>query len=137
VLVQHRFRLGLRDEEQERVGGVLEPDIEQADRQHPLAEVQPQLYGVVAPLDQLLGDPERPQHLQRARLHRERARLVHTVELAIDNPDAGAQRVQLRGEREPGGPGADDQNADLLLELRSTALSFLGHRSRRYEVACR
>jgi hypothetical protein len=41
---------------------------------------------------------------------------VHTVELAIDDPDAGAERVQLRGEREPGGPGADDQNGELLLE---------------------
>ena len=28
VLVQHRLGLGLRDEEQERIGRVLEPDIE-------------------------------------------------------------------------------------------------------------
>jgi hypothetical protein len=104
VLVQHRFRLGLQNEEQERVGRALEPDVEEANRHHPLVEVQPQLHGVVAPLDQLLGDPERPQQLKRARLHGKRPRLVHTVELAVDDPDAGAERVQLGGERQPVGP---------------------------------
>jgi hypothetical protein len=127
VLVQHRFGLGLRDEEQERVGGVLEPDVEQPDRHDPLAEVQPQLHGVVAALDQLLGDLERPQDLERARLHGKRTRLVHAVELAIDDSDAGAERVQLRGERQPGRTGANDQNTELPLERTCPARSFGGH----------
>jgi hypothetical protein len=54
VLVQHRLGLGLRDEEQEWVSGVLEPDVEQPRPHHPLAEVQLQPDGVVAPLDQPL-----------------------------------------------------------------------------------
>jgi hypothetical protein len=29
---------------------------------------------------------------------------VHTVELTIDDPDAGAELLQLGSEREPGGP---------------------------------
>jgi hypothetical protein len=50
---------------------------------------------------------------------------VYAVELAIDDPNCGAVRVQLRGEREPGRPRTDDQDAELLLlELSRTALSF-------------
>jgi hypothetical protein len=54
VLVQHGLGLGLRDEEQERVGGVLEPDVEKPRPHDPLAEVHLQLDGVVASLDQPL-----------------------------------------------------------------------------------
>jgi hypothetical protein len=53
VLVQHRLGLGLRDEEQEWVRGVLEPDVKERGAHHPLAEAQLQRDGVVAPLDQL------------------------------------------------------------------------------------
>jgi hypothetical protein len=42
---------------------------------------------------------------------------VRAVELAIDDPDGGTERVQLRGKRETRGAGADDENAQLLVEL--------------------
>jgi hypothetical protein len=110
MLVQDRLCLGLRDEEQEREGSVLEPDVEEAHAHDPVAEVHTQLDGVVASLDQGLCDPEPPQHLERARLHRERARLVHTVELTIDDPDASPELVQPGGERETRRAGADDHD---------------------------
>ena len=52
VLVQHRLGLGLRDEEQKWVRGVLEPDVEEPRPHDPLTEVHLQLDGVVASLDQ-------------------------------------------------------------------------------------
>ena len=93
------------DEEQERVGGVLEPDVEEPHRHGPPTEVHPQLDRVVASLDQRLRDPESVQHLERARLYRERARLVHPVELAIDDPEPRCQTAEAgrRGVR-PVGP---------------------------------
>jgi hypothetical protein len=54
VLVQHRLGLGLRDEKQEWVRGVLEPDVEEPRAHKLLSEVPLQLDGVVASLDQPL-----------------------------------------------------------------------------------
>jgi hypothetical protein len=54
VLLQHRLGLGLRDEEQEWVRGVLEPGVEKPRPHHPRAEVHLEQDGVVATLDQLL-----------------------------------------------------------------------------------
>jgi hypothetical protein len=109
VLVQDRLGLCLGDEEQERIGGVLEPDVEEPDCDDSLAGVNLHLRGVVPPLDQRLRDPEPTQHLERARL-RERARFVHAIELPVDDPDASAERVELGREREPGRPGANDEH---------------------------
>lgn len=54
MLVQYGFGDGLRDEEQERVRGVIEPDIQKTRSYYSLAEVHLQPNSVVAPLDQLL-----------------------------------------------------------------------------------
>jgi hypothetical protein len=54
VLVEHGLGLGLGDEEQERVGGVLEADVEEPCPQGPLAEVHVQLNRIVPALDELL-----------------------------------------------------------------------------------
>jgi hypothetical protein len=53
---------------------------------------------------------------------------VHAVEQAIDDPDCGAERVQLGGEREAGGAGADDQNRKRVVQLSRVLPSFAGHR---------
>jgi hypothetical protein len=108
-------------------GGVVEPDVEESDRCDALAEVEPQLHGVVAALDQRLGEPERPQELERSRLHGKRTRLVHAVELAIDDPNRGAACMQLSGERETGRPGADDQHRGMLPSRSRSAASFGRH----------
>jgi hypothetical protein len=52
VLVQQGLSLGLRNEEQERVGAVLEADVEQPDIHHAFAGMHPQLGGIVAALDE-------------------------------------------------------------------------------------
>jgi hypothetical protein len=72
--------------------------------------MHPQLGGVVPPFDQRLRDPEPSEDLERARLHSQRARLVHAVKRPVDDPDAGAARMELSGEGEPGWTGADDQD---------------------------
>jgi hypothetical protein len=131
MLVQDRLRLGLRDEEQERECGVLEPDVEEPYADDPFAEVDAQLDGVVASLDQRLCDPESPQHLERARLHRERARLVHAVELTIDDPDADAELLQPGGEREARRAGTHDH------DVRRCGHGWFITRCLRKVVACR
>ncbi len=73
VLVHDRLRLGLRDEEQKRVGRVLETDVEQRHSHDACAEMHLEPESVVATLNERLGEPEPAQHLERARLHRERA----------------------------------------------------------------
>ena len=47
---------------------------------------------------------------------------MHAIELAIDDPDAGTHRVQLRGERETRGAGTDDQNARPVVEISYVTL---------------
>ena len=108
MLVQHRLGFGLRNEEQEWVRGVLEPDVEEARARQLPAEMDLQLHRVVATLDQLLRDAETPQHLKRARQHHQRARLVRAIELAIDDPDRRTERVELRRKRKARGAGTDD-----------------------------
>ena len=73
-----------------------------------LAEMHLQPDRVVAPLDQLLRDAETPQHLEGARQHHQRARLVDPIELAIDDPDRRTERIELRRERETRGAGTDN-----------------------------
>jgi hypothetical protein len=36
---------------------------------------------------------------------------MHTIELSVDHPESGTQRVELGGESESGGAGTDDQDA--------------------------
>jgi hypothetical protein len=110
VLVQDRLGLGLGNEEQEREGRIFEADVEKPDHDNALAGVELQLRRVVAALDQRRRDPEPPQNLERARLHRERTRFMHAIELPVDDPDAGAECVQLGGKRESGRSRADDEH---------------------------
>jgi hypothetical protein len=53
---------------------------------------------VVAARQQLLGHPQPPQDLQRARLDRQRTRLMHTVELPVDDPHRRAEGLELGGQ---------------------------------------
>ena len=73
VLNEHLFGVGLGDEQQERVGGVGQPEPEQPDPDDAGASVELDPDRVVATLQQLLGDAEPPQHLQGAWLDRQRA----------------------------------------------------------------
>jgi hypothetical protein len=47
---------------------------------------------------------------------------VHAIELSIDDPDGGTERVELGGQRETGGAGADDQDAQLFIEVSQLSL---------------
>jgi hypothetical protein len=69
-----------------------------------------QLDDVVPSLDQLLRDPEPLQDFERAWLHCECARLMHAIELPVDDPDASAERVQLGRKGEPCRARADDKD---------------------------
>jgi hypothetical protein len=108
VLIQDRFGLGLRYEQQEWVRGVLEPDVEQPRADQLLAEMHLQVDRVVATRDQRLRHAETPQHLEGARQHHQCARLVHAIELAVDDPDRRTERVELRRERETRGAATDN-----------------------------
>jgi len=128
VLIQHRLGLRLRDEQQERVRGVLEPDVEEP-RAHQLPPgMHLQLHRVVATLDQPLRDAEAPQNLKRPWQHDQRTRLVHAIELTIDDPDRGTERVELRGQRKARGAGTDDQNARPRAQLGAAVATLDRHR---------
>ena len=90
VVVEDRLGRGLRQEQQERVRGVVEAHVEQRHLDGAPAGVQLQPHGRVAPLDQRVGQAEAGQHLERAGLDGQRPRLVHPVEQTVDDADAGA-----------------------------------------------
>jgi hypothetical protein len=73
VVSQDLFGLGLGDEQQERVGGVVQAEPEQSDADDATAGVDLDPDRVVAPRDQVLGDPQPSQDLQGARLDSQRA----------------------------------------------------------------
>ena len=70
--------------------------------------------------DQLIGEPERLEHLDRAAGDAVGLADLQRTVLAVDDhgPDVGERR-ELRGEHEPGRPGPDDQDVDLAGEARS------------------
>jgi hypothetical protein len=63
-LVQHALGLGLREEEQERIRGVLEPDVEQPKPLPVSVRAELKLDGGAAELHQLVGHAEAPKDLQ-------------------------------------------------------------------------
>ena len=67
---------------------------------------------VVAPRDQLLGQPQPAQDLQGARLDGQRARLVHPVQLPVDDANGRPERLELGGQGEAGRSGPDDQDVE-------------------------
>jgi hypothetical protein len=73
VVAEHLFGLGLGDEQQEWVGGVVQAEPEQPDADDAAAGVELDPERVVAPLDQLVGQPQAAQDLQGARLDAQRA----------------------------------------------------------------
>ena len=90
VLAEDAFGLGLGQEQQERVGGVIQAEVEHWHRQYPAGDVHAQLHSPVSASDQLVSDAEAGQNLQSARLDRQRAGLVHPVQATVDEagPDA-------------------------------------------------
>jgi hypothetical protein len=112
MLLQDAFGFGLGQEQEERVGGVGDADVEQPHGDRPPAQVHPQLNGRVSGCDHLCADPQSGQHLQCARLDRECSRLVRTVELPIYEPEPRAERSQLRRQGQSGGSGADHQHVN-------------------------
>ena len=68
MVSQDLFGLGLGDEQQERIGGVVQAEPEQPDADHAAAGMELDPDRVVAPPDQLLGQPQPAQDLQGARL---------------------------------------------------------------------
>jgi len=59
--------------------------------------VHAQLDGIVAAIDQLLRNSEPTQDLERPRLHHQCARLVDSIQLAINDPDGNAESPKLSG----------------------------------------
>ena len=109
VAVQHRLCLGLGDEQQEGIGGVVEAEPEQPHPDGAVAGVELDPDRVVAARQQLLGHTQPAQHLKGARLDGQRSRFVDAVGLPVDDAGAGPERLELGGQREAGRPGADDQ----------------------------
>ena len=77
------------------------------------AEVELERRAGVAARHQRVGEIEWLQQLERARLHRGGPRLVRAVERTIDDAERHAERSELRREREPRRPRADDQRVQL------------------------
>ena len=58
------------------------------------------------------ASPQPAQDLQGARLDAQRARLVHPVQLPVDDANGRPERPQLGGQGEAGRSGADDQDVE-------------------------
>ena len=112
MVTEHLFGVGLGDEQQERIGGVVQAEPEQPDPDDAAASVELDPDRVVAPLEQLLGNAQPAQDLQGAWLDGQRARLVHAVELPVDDAARRPHRLQLGGEGEAGRSGTDDQDVE-------------------------
>ena len=64
VVPQHLFGLGLGDEQQEGIGGVVQAEPEQPDADDAAGGVELDPDRVVAPRDQLLGQPQAAEDLR-------------------------------------------------------------------------
>jgi hypothetical protein len=95
---QRRFDLRLAQDEQKRIGRIVEVEARERHRDLAVAEVQLHLGGVVAAIEQRLGDGDRPQHLQGAWLDDQGSGRTARYAASIDNPDRGAEGSQLGGE---------------------------------------
>ena len=111
VVAQHLFGLGLGDEQQERIGGVVQAEPEQPDADDAAAGVELDPDRVVAPLDQLLGQPQ-PRRTSRVRGWTPNARLVHLGPAAGRRCERRPERPQLGGQGEAGRSGPDDQDVE-------------------------
>jgi hypothetical protein len=98
--------------QQEGIGGVGQPEPEQPHPDRAASGVELHPDRIVAVCQQLLGHPQPPQDLQRARLDRQLTRLVHSVGLPVDDPYRRAERLELGGQGEAGRSGADDHNVE-------------------------
>ena len=72
VLAEDAFGLGLGQEQQERVGGVGDADVEQPQGGHPTSNVDPQLHGPVAERQQRRSDPKGGEDFEGAGLDGQR-----------------------------------------------------------------
>jgi hypothetical protein len=72
VVAEDLLGLGLGDEQQEWIGGVVQAEAEQPDADDAAAGVELDPDRVVAPRDQFLGDPQPAQDLQGAWLDSQR-----------------------------------------------------------------
>ena len=113
-LAEDALGLGLGQEQQERVGGVLQPEVEHRHRHYPAGDVHAQLHSPVPAGNQLIGDTKAGQNLQGPRLDRQRPGLMHPVQATVDKPGPDAEGGQLRREGQPGRPGADHEHVDQL-----------------------
>jgi hypothetical protein len=84
VVAEDAFGFGLGQEQQVRVGGVGQAEVEQGHRHLAATGVQAQLHGPVAAFDELVGDAESGENFQRARLDGQGSGLVDPVVGAVD-----------------------------------------------------
>ena len=136
MLAEQRLRLRLRDEEDEREARVAGAEVAQPEARRAAAvEVEAQRRRRVPARDERVGEIVRLQQLERPRLHADRARLVRPVERPVDEPEGDAERRELRGEREPGRTGADDDRGPAVRVESSPAI--IGDRAERaIDFAC-
>jgi hypothetical protein len=113
VLGENLLRHGLGEEEQEGVGSVLEPDVEQAHPDTACARVEHDAHVRVPQLHESLAHPEGREHLERAGLDRQRTGLVSAIPRPVDDPEPHAEGRELSGQRQAGGPGSDDEDVDV------------------------
>jgi hypothetical protein len=74
--------------------------------------VHRQLDGGVPAFDHRVGDAEPGEQFQGPRLHGERPGLVDPVELAIDEPESGPERLELTCKRQAGRASPDGEHID-------------------------
>jgi len=108
---QRSLRLGLRQEQQERVGGVAHTQVEQGQRRRSIPSVPAKTHCLVAAIDEPLGDGA-AQHFQSARLQGQRPRLCHRAGLPVHDAHRDAEARQLCCQGQPGGACTHDQDVD-------------------------
>ena len=98
---QHLLGAALRDDQQHREPAGQLPQVQRRPAgRRDLVDRRPAR-------QQLVGHPARVEQFQRAGVHRERPGDVGLSTALLEHPDSGAAERQLRGQHQPGRPGAD------------------------------
>ena len=109
-LSQDGFDLRLTNEQEVRKGGVDEGELVEFDAHDSPAKVQQHARGDVTSREESTGDTERPEHLQRPRVHDQRPRRAELIGSPLDDADGGAVIEGLQRERETRRARSDDDD---------------------------
>ncbi len=110
MIPEHGLGFCLGDEQQERKPRVGDADVEQLRLRGPATGVDAQLRRWISTLDQLVGQAERLQQFEGARLDGQRPGLCHPVRQSVDNANGHAPAEKGRAQGQASWARSDDED---------------------------